>query len=242
MSGATIRKQYDVSSSTLRSWAEQGKVKVVRSQGGKGKRLYCLADFKRQVGLVEEEAKPRRRICYARVSSTHQHTDLERQCDDLRRACPNHELIQDTGSGLNWKRPGLLALLEAVCSGAVSEVVVAHRDRLARIGVELLEWLLARYDTRLVVLSNTDEFQSESDELRDDLLAVVTFFVARNNGRRAAANRKRRRDTASEEAQDQQEEPRQAKRRKGTKDPRLPHSEAEGAASQVVRDGPLDVQ
>ena len=29
-----VRKSYDVSSSTLRSWAEQGKVKVVRSQGG----------------------------------------------------------------------------------------------------------------------------------------------------------------------------------------------------------------
>jgi putative resolvase len=227
VSGATIRKNYDVSSSTLRSWAEQGKVKVVRSQGGKGKRLYCLDDFKHQVGLFEE-AQPRRRICYARVSSAHQHADLERQCDDLRRAYPEHELLQDTGSGLNWKRPGLLALLDAVCGGTVAEIVVAHRDRLARIGVELLEWLFERYDTRLVVLDNVDERQSETDELRDDLLAVVTFFVARNNGRRSAANRKRRRDAAQQEDQDQ-EKPRQAKRRKSAKDPSVPQPQTEGA-------------
>lgn len=239
MSGATIRKSYDVSSSTLRNWAEQGKVKVVRSQGGKGKRLYCLADFKHQVGL--DEAQPRRCICYARVSSAHQHADLERQCDDLRAAYPDYELISDTGSGLNWKRPGLLALLDAVCRGTVAEVVVAHRDRLARIGVELLEWLFERYDTKLVVLDHTEECQTETDELRDDLLAVVTFFVARNNGRRAAANRKRRRDTVHKEDQGE-EERQQAKRRKGTEDSRLPQPTATRAPIEMVRDGPVDVQ
>lgn len=45
VTGAKIRKTYDVSSSTLRSWAEQGKIKVVRSQEGKGKRLYNLRLF-----------------------------------------------------------------------------------------------------------------------------------------------------------------------------------------------------
>jgi hypothetical protein len=70
--------------------------------------------------------------------------------------------------------------------------------------VELLEWLFERYDTRLVVL-NAEERQSETDELRDDLLAVVTFFVARNNGRRSAANRKRRRE-AQDEGEDLEEE------------------------------------
>lgn len=35
---------------------------------------------------------------------------------------PNHELIQDIGSGLNFKRKGLNALLERILSGDVSEV------------------------------------------------------------------------------------------------------------------------
>jgi predicted site-specific integrase-resolvase len=193
VSGATIRKTYEVSSSSLRSWAEQGKIKVVRSQFCKGKRLYCFGDFAHLMGLSsEEDQKSRRRICYARVSSQHQHADLERQCAELQRIYPNHELIKDIGSGLNWKRPGFLVLLDAVCRGTVTEIVVAHRDRLARIGTELLEWLFQRHNTSFLVVDHAEERQSESEELSEDLLAVVTFFVARNNGRRSAANRKRR--------------------------------------------------
>lgn len=128
----------------------------------------------------------------------------------------------------------MLAILDAVCSGTVSEIVVAHRDRLARIGVELLEWLFRRYDTKLVVLDHAAQ-ESSTDELRDDLLAVVTFFVARNNGRRAAANRKRRRAAADQEGQDQEE--RQAKRRKSEENPRISEFAAEDLATPMVRDG-----
>jgi predicted site-specific integrase-resolvase len=225
VSGASIRKRYDVSPTALRSWADQGKIKVVRAASSTGRRLYSLADFLKVVG-ADVEAHSRRRICYARVSSPHQRPDLERQSADLINAFPAHELIHDIGSGLNWKRPGLLSILDAVCSGLVKEVVVAHRDRLARIGVELLEWLFKRYDTKFVVLYQGDDHEhSDSEELRDDLLAVVTFFVARNNGRRAAANRKRRRDAATtlEEAENQ-EEPRQTKRRKDSTNPSLPNT------------------
>jgi len=239
VTGATIRKTYDVSSSTLRDWADQGKVEAIRTQAGAGKRRYRLADVATLLGVEpSREEETRRRICYARVSSAHQQADLERQCADLQRERPGHEFIYDVGSGINWKRAGLLAILDAVCAGTVAEIVVAHRDRLARIGVELLEWLFCRYDTKLVVLDHA-EHESETEELRDDLLAVVTFFVARNNGRRAAANRKRRRDAAaSQEGQDNKEE-RQAKRRKGEKDSRVPESTAASVATTVVRDGAL---
>jgi putative resolvase len=245
VTGATIRKTYDVSPSTLRDWADQGKVKAIRSQGAIGKRRYSLADVANLLGATPDQAQVRRRICYARVSSQHQHADLDRQCVDLQRDRPGYELVRDTGSGLNWKRPGLLSILDGVCSGTVGEVVVTHRDRLARIGVELLEWLFHRYNTALVVLDHgEDEHAAETDELRDDLLAVVTFFVARNNGRRSAANRKRRRDVAAGEEKEDEEESneRQSKRRKGEKDSRLSESTATRTPSTMVRDSTMDVQ
>jgi putative resolvase len=242
VTGATIRKTYDVSPSTLRDWADQGKVKAIRAQSSSGKRRYDIHDVLRLLGYDEEE-KTRRRICYARVSSQHQQADLDRQCADLRRAYPNHELIRDIGSGINWRRPGLLAILDAVCAGTVAEIVVAHRDRLARIGVELLEWLFKRYDTRFVVHEHSEERPSETDELRDDLLAIVTFFVARNNGRRAAANRKRR-ATAREEAEgdEEGERRRQAKRRKVQEDSHLPERTAAEITQAVVWDSQVDIQ
>lgn len=227
---ATIRKSYDVSASTLRGWADNGTIDAIRSRGGSGKRLYRLADVHRQLGVHRQlAARPevaRRRICYARASSANQDAELERQCADLRAACPSHELITDTSSGLDWERPGLLSLLDAVCSGAVAEVVVARRDRLARIGVELLEWLFQRYDTRLEVLSQ-DIDQNDTEELRDDLHAVVTFFVARTSVKRGTSSRKRR-ATARQQGQEGGE--RQAKNRKAVQGSRLAQAPAGGAS------------
>ena len=53
----------------------------------------------------------KQRILYARVSSTHQSEDLQRQITFLQSQYPNDTLIQDIGSGLNWKRKGLGQLL-----------------------------------------------------------------------------------------------------------------------------------
>lgn len=133
------------------------------------------------------------------TSSKQIFSDNATNCNQLQQADPSYELISDIGSGLNWKRRGLLSLLDAVCGGFVQEVVVTDRDRLARFGFELLEWLFRKHSTKLVVLcpiSLSGEGEADVAELRDDLLAIVTFFVARNNGRRSARNRKQRRNEA----------------------------------------------
>ena len=129
----------------------------------------------------DEQAKQlqKAKTCYARVSAMHQQADLERQVADLHSTYPDHEVIQDIGSGLNWKRPGFKALLERVLHGLVQEIVVAHRDRLCRFAFEWLEQHFQHFKVRLVVL---DTFASPESELSDDLLAITTVFVARNNG------------------------------------------------------------
>ena len=102
-----------------------------------------------------------------------------------------HDVIRDVGSGLNFKRPGLQALLEQVHRGTVSEVVVRHKDRLCRYRLELLEWIFKKAGTKLVVLSHEQE-ASSTKELADDLLAITTVFVARHNGQRSTENRRKR--------------------------------------------------
>ena len=59
---------------------------------------------------------------------------------------PGHRVITDVASGVNFKRPGLRALLDAIHRGNVKEVVVLHRDRLARFALDLLEYHTARKD------------------------------------------------------------------------------------------------
>lgn len=204
-------EQYGVSSATLRNWAEAGRVECIRLPGGK--RMYSVEGVCKLLGNPPPSAASsssdasgdnRSRIIYARVSTAKQHDDLERQIQDLRKAYPFHELIQDIGSGVNFKRRGLHTLLERVLGGLVSEVVVMHRDRLTRLGFELFDFIFSKLGVKLVVHSNQDSTSSDDEsDLASDLLAITTVFVASHNGRRAAANKKRRRllEQTSEDSQ-----------------------------------------
>ena len=190
-----IRKRYSLSYSCLRNWALKGKVDYRQTPGGV--RLYSEDDIKNVFKGPTEDTNEKENIIYARVSSSHQKEDLERQVQDLHSKYPNHRIIKDIGSGLNFERKGLQTLLDLIFNGSIKEIVVAYKDRLCRFGFELFEALCRRFEVRLVVL-NREKTGSER-ELSEDLLAIINFFVARNNGRRAGQNRKRRR--ANEEHQ-----------------------------------------
>ena len=116
----------------------------IRIGAAAGKRLYSLPDIERTLHVPaaaskDAAAKPRARVLYCRVSSAKQRADL-----DLRARYPEHEVIEDVASGINFHRRGLLALLVRAVRGGVEEVVVAHRDRLCRIAFELVEHVLAQ--------------------------------------------------------------------------------------------------
>ena len=100
----------------------------------------------------------------------------------MRSAHPGYAVVSDVGSGINFKRRGLRSVLERSMRGEVAEVVVAHRDRLARFGVDLIEWILQRNGTRLVVQHSA--VGTPESELADDLLSIVTVCACRRNGKR----------------------------------------------------------
>src|SRR5690606_14267084 len=193
ISGSIICKKYDVSTPTLYRWEQEGLVKTIRLPGGS--RKYRARDIDALFEGSEADKEEKKAICYARVSSAHQKEDLQRQIDYLKEKFPEHEIIQDIGSGLNWKRKGFMSLLEQVYDGIVEEVVVTYKDRLCRFGFELVEWIFKKSGTKLVVLSQTERNEeNDSRELAEDLLTITTVFVARNNGLRAGQKRKRRKE------------------------------------------------
>ncbi|CAG2182096.1 unnamed protein product, partial [Oppiella nova] len=138
-------KHYGVCTKTLLRWEEAGKIKVVRSPGGQ--RLYDLKST-----LVDKEP-----FIYVRVSSYKQKNDLQRQEQYLLDKYPRHSIVKDIGSGLNFKRKGLLSLLEQSERGLVQEVVVASKDRLCRFGFDLLAWHFERHGVNLVVCNEEDK-------------------------------------------------------------------------------------
>ena len=175
---APLRKAiefYGVTGNTLRKWADAGKVPFTRSPSGQ--RLFELRSF---------ENNGRRNVVYCRVSSRSQANDLKSQVAAMKSQFPNHELVTDIGSGLNWKRRGFTALLESVMCGDVGEIVIAHRDRLCRFGFELFEHVARKNNTRIVVLD--DSSLSPREELVRDLISIIHVFSCRIYGMRKYAS------------------------------------------------------
>lgn len=180
---AVFRKRFKVHPQTLRRWADEGKIAYKRTPGGI--RLYQLpagADGCGSGGTEPEEQPQKKSVVYARVSSAKQKDDLQRQADHLLSKFPDHQLVTDVGSGINWKRKGLLSLLDAAHKGDLQEIVVAARDRLCRFAFDLLQHVFAQRGVRLVVLDSRD--MSPEQELSDDLLSIVQIFCCRRNAKR----------------------------------------------------------
>jgi len=126
-------------------------------------------------------------VAYCRVSSHDQKADLERQAGrvlTLSSECGIRidRTVAEIGSGLNGRRTKLRKLL---ADPKVTTIVVEHRDRLARFGVEYLEAALAAHGRTVVILDDAEL----PDDLARDLTEVLTSMCARLYGRRSATRR-----------------------------------------------------
>lgn len=137
-------------------------------------------------------------VCYARVSSSDQKEDLQRQADRLKAFAmamgENHvEVVMETGSGMNENRKKLNQILS---DPSVSTIIVEHRDRLARMNAELIESALKAQGRRIIVVDDSEL----NDDLVMDMTEVLTSFCARLYGKRSAKHRAQRAVKAAEEA------------------------------------------
>lgn len=101
--------------------------------------------------------------------------------------------VAEVGSGLNGSRTKLKRLL---ADATVGTVVVEHRERLARFGVEYVEAALRAQGRGLVVV----EEREVDDDLVTDITEVLTSMCVRLYGRRSARRRAERALVAAGEA------------------------------------------
>jgi predicted site-specific integrase-resolvase len=131
---------------TLRKYADEGKIESIKNEAGQ--RLYNVESYQRHATRATT-------VCYCRVSSSKQRDDLLRQIAFMQELYPDAEIIQDIGSGLNFKRKGLQSLLVRFMRGDKLTVVVACRDRLCRFGLELFEFMAEQNGGKILVLDKS---------------------------------------------------------------------------------------
>lgn len=187
VSGSVLAKQYGVSKTSARRWRIAGLLRTIQTPGGHHR--YLLDD----IVAIRERTTTRRKIAYCRVSSSKQKDDLCRQVESFKETHPEHEIVKDVGSGINFKRKGLLRVVDAILEGHVEEIVIAHRDRLCRFAFDFLEWICRRGNTRIVVQDQV--IRSSEQELTEDLVAIIHVFSCKLHGSRRYRN-KGAKDTA----------------------------------------------
>ncbi|MCX4785860.1 MULTISPECIES: IS607 family transposase [unclassified Streptomyces] len=158
-------------------WAKEGRMPVPVVQTPSGTWL-VTESVPQAAGRV---------VAHCRVSSGDQKADLERQVARTVQGATSRgltvaDVVTEVGSGLNGRRRKLHRLL---AGPGVGTVVVEHRDRLARFGVEHLEAALSASGRRLLVLDPAER----ADDLVRDITEALTSMCTRLYGRHSAKNR-----------------------------------------------------
>jgi len=181
---AAFAKRVGVSVKTLQKWDRIGVLPAQRTITNR--RYYTDDDLAAALRLPRVQ-KERRPVAYCRVSSQAQQPDLVNQRQVLDAFCQQRQIqvdewMMEIGGGLNFQRKEFLRLVDAILDGQVERVVLAHQDRLARFGYQLLIHLCQTHRCELVVM-NTEALSPEQ-ELVQDLITITHCFSSRLYGLR----------------------------------------------------------
>jgi hypothetical protein len=164
-------KKNNVTIRTIWNWIATNKVKTEQTANG-------------QWLIIEDDiVKPSKVVVYARVSSSENKINLEKQKDRLVSYCNAKgysvdSVITEIGSGLNDNRPKLEKIL---LDKTITHIVIEHKDRLARFGLNYIEKLLS-LDNRIIEIINP--VNNDKEDLIQDFVSIITSFTARLYGQR----------------------------------------------------------
>ena len=160
---------------TVWNWIKEGKLETERSTTGR-------------IQIVVDEAKEKTVAIYARVSSSENKDTLDRQAQRLLDYCNAkgyrvQKIVKEIGSGLDDQRKKLHSILT---DRSINLIVVEHKDRFCRFGMNYIETLLDMDGRKIEVVNPPLD---ERDDLMSDFVSIVTSFCSRLYGiRRSKRN------------------------------------------------------
>lgn len=142
-------------------------------------------------GLLNNTAEARQDLVYVRVSTHKQKErgDLQRQVQRVSEFAAfqnpvNLCVIEDVGSGLNDGRKGLTKLLTLVMQDKVGRIFVNYKDRLTCFGFNYIKLLCDFHNTQIIVVSSEMDNKTVSEELAEDIIAIIHSFSGKLYGLR----------------------------------------------------------
>lgn len=165
-------KMYNCSIRTVWRRITDGSLKIERTSTG------------RVMIILEELPKQDKSVAiYARVSSAQNKDNLETQKQRLVSYCNAKgykvaKIVTEIGSGLNDTRPKLEAIL---LDNSIDLIVVEHKDRLCRFGLNYIQKLLIKQSRDIEIVNPA---LNDHDDLMQDFVAIIISFTSRLYGKR----------------------------------------------------------
>lgn len=168
---------------TLQKYDNEGKIETIRLPNNY--RRFNVKKYLIDNNLIQT-SKNKKSIIYCRVSSYDRKDDLERQVNYLSTKYKdgNYEIITDIGSGINFKRKGLQKIIDYAINNELKEVIVTYKDRLCRIGYDLIKHMLTKYSNADIIIDNKED-KSPNQEITEDLIEIITVYSSKIHGKRS---------------------------------------------------------
>lgn len=168
------KEYFRINGATLRMWRLKGKLNY--KQFSSKKIMYDIDSFE------DYCAKPKYNVIYARVSTTKQKEDLNRQIEMVKGYAISNgykieKIFKDIASGMNENRTEFNLLLRDIFSGNIDTVFISYKDRLTRFGFDYFKHIFEEFGTKIVVLDELEETNSDfQTELTNDIISIIHHF------------------------------------------------------------------
>ena len=169
-----------VTPQTLRNWTNRGYINTIIGKGGH--RRFMVSEVERIMEPKQRDTQSKNCLLYRRVSTSVQKENLKHQIERLQVFAISNgftidSVYKENASGMNFKRRGLLNLLDYFQQHRVNTVIIEEKDMLARLGEDLLKEFLSSYGTELLIVNTADSDYSR--EIIDDMIAIIINFSSR---------------------------------------------------------------
>lgn len=78
---------------------------------------------------------------------------------------------------------GLQTIIDLAISNKINNLVINHKDRLCRIGYELIEFILKKYSNVNIIIVEKNNI-SKTEEITKDLIEIITVYSSKIHGSR----------------------------------------------------------
>ena len=172
MKSSEIMKKYNITRRTLYNWVRDKKIEYKILPSGR----YDYIDNSSNIYIKQN-------IIYARVSTTGQKDNLERQVERLSNYCSSNgyiidDVYKEIASGMNYNRKYYNKLLEMVLENKINNIFIEYEDRLLRFGFDNFVTICKKFNTNVIVI-NKSENKDSIKEITEDLVNIIHHFSSK---------------------------------------------------------------